>query len=408
MVGAIIGDINGSKYEFHNYRKKDFNLFQKDMYITDDSIMTFAVMKTFNETWPRDRKLIYSDNWQDEFKKKLISNFVEFGKKYPNGGYGGRFRMWLNGYNDYQPYKSFGNGAAMRISPVGWIAENENEVKLLSKLVTEITHNAREGLKGAEATAMAIYLARTGSTKTEIKERIKKDYYPNVDSFDYQSLVNNYGFNETCQESVPQAIYCFLISDGFEDCLRTTISIGGDCDTTAAISCAIAEAYYQLSGSLKDQLKDFLPDEFKEILYGFERNERRQKLLRFGPDAIKNIKEIIGILEKNPKIPYTNPEPEPGKIKFAYPIYPDWVRNALSILPQDTNYIKVMEEVEKNKVDIKDFTYEQVRAGLTQIRRRERFCDGYIAVAIREGWLLDVLKRLLEIINQRKGELKND
>ena len=150
------------------------------------------------------------------------------------------------------PYNSFGNGSAMRVSPVGWMAKSENEVKLLSKTVTEITHNHPEGLKGAEAVAMAIYLALRGSSKEQIKERMTRDYYPEIKDLKFTYLVENYKFNATCQGSVPQAIYCFLISNGLEDTIRNCIAIGGDCDTIGAIASSIAEAYYQ-----KDNLSEF-------------------------------------------------------------------------------------------------------------------------------------------------------
>ena len=270
MIGAIIGDLNGSKYEFHNTRSKEFELFQSDMHLTDDSIMTIAVMKTFNEACSLNRKVIFNEDWQTSFKKTLINNFVEFYKKHPYSGYGGRFHMWLNGFNNYKPYRSYGNGAAMRISPVGWVAQSEEEVVLLSRLVTEVTHNHPEGIKGAEATAMAIYLAKTGMSKENLKQRMIEFYYPEIATFNYEILRKTYGFSEKCQDSVPQAIYCFLISNDFEDCLRTTISIGGDCDTTSAVSCAIAEAYYGLPSKFEMKTKHFLRSNMFEVITQFK------------------------------------------------------------------------------------------------------------------------------------------
>ena len=135
-----------------------------------------------------------------------------------------------------EPYNSFGNGSAMRISPVGWMAKSEEEVKILSKTVTEITHNHPEGIKGAEAVAMCIYLARNGYSKEQIEERMLNDYYPEISSLDFDELVENYEFSEICQKSVPQAIYCFLISNSLEDTIRNCVAIGGDCDTTGAMA----------------------------------------------------------------------------------------------------------------------------------------------------------------------------
>lgn len=228
MIGAIIGDYFGSKYEFDNIRTKDFKLNGAGCFLTDDSIMTFAIAECIQ-------------NRCAHINDKVVDIFKKWGRRYPTAGYGNRFANCLFSDND-EPYGSYGNGAAMRISPVGWYARNEEEVKILSRKVTEVTHNHPEGLKGAEVVAMCVYYARIGKSKEFIKKYVE-NYY-NLD-FDYEDLRKNYRFNETCQESIPQAIYCFLISKDFEDCLRTTISIGGDCDTTAAISCAIAEAFYK-------------------------------------------------------------------------------------------------------------------------------------------------------------------
>ena len=228
MLGAIIGDTVGSAYEFNNKRSKDFDLFTKHSELTDDSIMSLAVCECLLNGFSND-------------KEKIVQTLKKWGHAYPDRGYGGRFYNWLFSNNN-KPYNSFGNGAAMRISSAGWFGRNEEEVKELAQNLTAVTHNHPEGIKGAEVTAMCVYYARIGKSKEFIKEYVSKYY--NLD-FDYEDLKKNYWFNETCQDSVPQAIYCFLISTDFEDCLRTTISIGGDCDTTSAISCAIAEAYYK-------------------------------------------------------------------------------------------------------------------------------------------------------------------
>ena len=149
-------------------------------------------------------------------------------------------------------YHSFGNGAPMRVSPVAWAARSEAELKKLSRIVTEITHDHPEGLKGAEAVALATYLALHGASKEEIKRRMVSEYYPIIADLDFADLVKNYRFCSDCRESVPQAIYCFLISDSLEDAIRNCVAIGGDCDTNGAMAGAIAEAYYQ-----KDSLSDF-------------------------------------------------------------------------------------------------------------------------------------------------------
>lgn len=250
IIGAMIGDIAGSKYEFHNIRTKKFTPLDAGCFLTDDSIMTLAVWDMFLNNELND-------------KSKIVKRFKHWGRKYPWAGYGGAFLWWLSSDN-VEPYYSFGNGSAMRISPIGWIANSEEEVKQLSYNVTSVTHDHPEGLKGAEVTAMCIYYARIGKSKDFIKNYASQYYDLN---FNYEDLVKNYKFNETCQESVPQAIYCFLISNSFEDCLKTTISIGGDCDTTAAISCAIAEAYYKhIPNKILKRALKIIPNDILQIV----------------------------------------------------------------------------------------------------------------------------------------------
>ena len=260
ILGAAVGDIIGSIYEFNNYRSKEFLLFSPKCFFTDDTVMTFAILKALLDCKGKYKNL----------EKYATKEMLAFGKKYPDEDYGGRFRDWLNSKKPV-PYNSYGNGSAMRVSAVPYFAKSLEEVKELSYLVTKPTHNHPEGVKGAEATAVAIWLALNGKTKEEIKEHIEQNYY--ILDFDYDDLKQNYYFNETCQETVPQAIYCFLISTDFEDAIRTGISIGGDSDTLCAITGAIAEAYYGVPESIsnialqyfdKNLLK--LHEEFKKYM----------------------------------------------------------------------------------------------------------------------------------------------
>lgn len=253
MLGAIIGDVVGSRFEFNNIKTKEFDLFKKNSsYMTDDTIMTIAVDEILLKKW---------NSNQD----KIVKTLKKWGQKYPNAGYGGSFYHWVLSSNPL-PYYSYGNGAAMRISAAGWFGDSEKEVKQLSKEITEVTHDHPEGLKGAEVTAMCIFMARKGKTKKEILEYVVNEY-PEILDLDYEELRKTYVHGEEiCQVTVPQAIYCFLISNSFEDCLRTTISIGGDCDTTAAISCAIAEAFYGLDIEIVKQLSTFLTDDVKNVI----------------------------------------------------------------------------------------------------------------------------------------------
>lgn len=266
MIGAIIGDIVGSRFEFHNHRSKDFELFTEDCAVTDDSIMTLSVAKAIMET----EKLLNPDvgifNQNDDYYARLeemtIKYMQEIGQRYPYCGYGNMFSRWIFTTSP-KPYNSFGNGAAMRISPVGFAGRTESEVRRLSEIITGVSHSHEEGLKGAEATALAIYMARSGYTKSEIRDRIKRDYYP-LD-FTIDEIRDTYQFNETCQATVPQAIEAFLESTSFEDAIRTAISVGGDSDTLAAITGAIAEGYYGVPSWIREKALSYLDDELLVI-----------------------------------------------------------------------------------------------------------------------------------------------
>ena len=254
MLGAIIGDMVGSIYEFRPIKKKDFKILDSRMRMTDDSLLTIAVAKTLLNHYP----IQYNEESFKEIQRDLADQFVRTWRSNIGAGYGAKFFDWCYeaSKGNIKPYNSYGNGSAMRISPVAWIANNEGELKELTKVVTEITHNHPEGLKGAEAVAMCIYLALNGASKELIKQRMINEYYPEIAFLNFDELVKNYEFSEICQKSVPQAIYCFLISNSLEDAIRNCVAIGGDCDTTGAMAGAIAEAYYQ-----RDKVSDF-EDEF--------------------------------------------------------------------------------------------------------------------------------------------------
>lgn len=267
MLGAIIGDIVGSRFEFNNHRSKEFALFTEGCFATDDSIMTLAVAKAI---------LACEGDW-DRLGEQTVKHMQQIGRKYPNCGFGGMFHRWVFS-GDPQPYNSFGNGAAMRVSPCGFVAKTEDEAKMLSRKVTEVTHNHAEGIKGAEAVTVAIFMARNGATKKEIRERIERDYYKL--NFTLDGIRDTYLFNETCQETVPQAIEAFLESITFEDADRNAISIGGDSDTLAAIACAIAEAYYGVPLLFRQKALTYLDEELRGIFCDWERAIKRGKPAR--------------------------------------------------------------------------------------------------------------------------------
>ena len=261
MIGAIIGDIVGSKYEFDNIKTKKFNLFSAGASFTDDTVMTVAIFEALKKCKGNYSKL----------RKYTIKYMQEYAKLYPNESYGNMFKIWIQSKNP-KPYNSLGNGSAMRVSAVPYFAQSLEEVKELSLMVTDVTHNHPEGIKGAEATAVCIFKALHGETKEEIKQYVIENYYNKIQSFTYDDLVKNYKFNEICEDTVPQAIFCFLISTDFEDAIKTGVSIGGDSDTLCAITGAIAGAFYGIPESIKKRT-DFFVD--KKILTQMQDFEKR-------------------------------------------------------------------------------------------------------------------------------------
>ncbi len=252
MLGAIIGDIVGSPYEFESEKTKDFELFVPDCRPTDDSVMTIAVGCACVEADLDD---------EQNFKQVLRENMRTLGRQYIHAGYGASFARWLLS-DGMGAYYSYGNGSAMRVSPVAWALDTLERVEEVARWSAEITHNHPEGVRGACAVAAAIFLARTGKDKTEIKEYIEKNYYT-ID-FTLDLIRPSYSFDVTCQGSVPQAIACFLESEGYEDTLRNAVSLGGDADTQACIAGAIAEAYYGIPDEIADRAFEYLDEELCE------------------------------------------------------------------------------------------------------------------------------------------------
>jgi len=228
MMGTIIGDIAGSRFEFNNHKSKDFELFTEDCFVTDDSIMTLAVAKAIMEAAKIKAFSSCDPDSDDAFLSDLTVKYLqEIGRKYPNCCYGVLFYQWVFSENP-KPYNSFGNGAAMHISPAGFIARSESDAVRLAETITAVTHNHEEGIRGATATAVAVYMAKNGALKSEKRDLITRDY--DQLNFRIDNIRPTYRFNETCQETVPQAIECFLESPSFEDAIRLAISPGGNSD----------------------------------------------------------------------------------------------------------------------------------------------------------------------------------
>lgn len=280
MIGAIIGDIVGSRFEWHNHRSKDFDLLTHKCFFTDDSVMSLAVCDA----------LLRAASDHSDLSDKAVESMQSVGRPYPHCGYGGSFRKWMYS-DDPKPYNSYGNGAAMRVSGCGYAATSIEEAVELSRAVTAVTHNHPEGIKGAEATAVAVYLARTGKSMVEIQDYITKTYYPI--NFTLDSIRDSYEFDETCQNTVPQAMEAFFESSDFEDAIRNAISIGGDSDTLAAITGAVAEAYYGVPTHIRKHALTFLDERLLKILLEFE-NRYPSKLEKVNGDTSVSVRPVTG------------------------------------------------------------------------------------------------------------------
>lgn len=257
MLGAIVGDIVGSVYEFNNIRTTEFPLFSEGSEPTDDSIMTLAVA----------RALLDSPEEEGLAADVLVNAMQAYGRQYPWGGYGGRFGQWLY-WEDPQPYNSCGNGSAMRVSPVAWVSDDLECVEELARKSAEVTHNHPEGIKGAQVTAGCILLARQGATKEEIRRYAEERHGYDL-GFTLDEIRPTYAFSEICQDSVPQALVAFLEGEDFEDVIRRAISIGGDSDTIAAIAGGIAQAYYGIPDWIVDEARARMDDKLLGTLDEF-------------------------------------------------------------------------------------------------------------------------------------------
>ena len=261
MYGAILGDIIGSPYEFDRGDKtKNFPLICKNSTYTDDTVMTVAVA---------DALLSCHKMTDDEIKKELIKSMQKWGRKYPNAGYGQMFYFWLK-EKDPQPYGSYGNGSAMRVSSTGWLYTTLEETRRIARLTAEVSHNHVEGIKGAEATASAIWMALRGYEKNEIRRYIVKEFHYNL-SQTCNELRPKHEHIESCQDSIPKAMAAFFEGNNYEDVVRNAVSLGGDTDTIACIAGGIAEAYYGVPENLKEVCNRILPSDMCGIIDRFER-----------------------------------------------------------------------------------------------------------------------------------------
>ena len=262
MYGAILGDMIGSPYEFDMGDKtKDFPLFPSNAGFTDDTVMTIAVAEAFMGAPDTDTVI----------KKRLVDAMRKYGKRYPDSGYGIRFLDWLAA-EDPKPYNSWGNGSAMRVASVAWLFADLPTVRRMARLSAEVTHNHPEGIKGAEATASVIFLARTGATKEEIRAYVEREFgYALNRTCD--EIRPDYHHVESCMETVPEAITAFLEGESFEDVIRTAVSLGGDCDTLTCIAGSMAEGFYGVPEALRKECEKRLPEDLLQVLARFNREK---------------------------------------------------------------------------------------------------------------------------------------
>ena len=261
MLGAILGDMIGAPYEFDRSPKvKELPLFSRGTQFTDDSVMTTAVT---------DALININDGADDkEIKRALVDSMQKWGHRYPNAGYGCMFYEWLRTRNP-KPYGSFGNGSAMRVSAAGWLYDTLEETRRIARLTAEVTHNHPEGVKGAEAIASAIFMARMGRSKDEIKAFIVREFgYDLTRTCD--EIRPGYHHIETCQQTVPEALTAFFEGEDFEDVVRTAVSLGGDCDTLTCIACSVAEAFYGIPEFMKEECLKRLPEDMIGVIESFD------------------------------------------------------------------------------------------------------------------------------------------
>ncbi len=259
MYGAIIGDIVGSPYEFDKGPKsKDFPLFIPRSRYTDDSMMTVAVAEALLDTLGQGR---------EELRNAVVRSMQKWGRRYPDAGYGGKFYYWLYEQQP-QPYNSWGNGSAMRVSAAGWLFGTLEVTRQAAADTAAVTHNHPEGIKGAETTASVIWAARNGCTKAKIRQYVEQEFYPLRETCD--QIRPYYSFDVSCQGTVPQAITAFLEGESFEDVIRTAVSLGGDCDTLTCIAGGIAEAMYGVPEEIREECRKRLEPDMVRVLDRFE------------------------------------------------------------------------------------------------------------------------------------------
>lgn len=387
MLGAIIGDIAGSIYEFNNIKTENFTPFEGKCFFTDDTVMTIAVAYALM-SGKRDEK---------KTEACMIKSMKKFGKAYPNAGYGGRFSAWLQN-PDPKPYDSFGNGSAMRVSPVAWYFHSLEKVQRFAEISAKVTHDHPEGIKGASAVATAIFMARNGRDKDYIKRYIELKYH-----YDFSKTLDeirpHYNFDETCQGTVPVAFEVFFEADSFEDTLKKAISMGGDSDTLAAIACSIAEGFYPIPEELKVKALAVLDRRILSMLKKWDGDLS----VSASPFEHRDILRYTDYLLTNPHTEKkTIQHPEINQ-SFVVPEYSEtlfnFIRDAIGSPYFRTDYREILERHDIKQygdmiVELPDASEVLLSAMLTLIISGERVNPGNVAWAAENGILGDIMQGL--------------
>ncbi|HNW05072.1 MAG TPA: ADP-ribosylglycohydrolase family protein [Oscillospiraceae bacterium] len=387
MFGAIIGDIAGSRYEFHNIKTTDFPLMDDGCFFTDDTVMTVAVAEG----------LMNGRRDPEKTEAAIVKAMQKYGRMFPDAGYGERFGEWLQSESP-KPYGSYGNGSAMRVSPVAEYFRTLDEVERFAEISARVTHNHPEGIRGAQAVAAAAFLAESGRDRLYIKRYVELKYHYDL-SRSLDTIRPNYAYDVTCQGTVPQAITAFLLSESYEDAIRKAISLGGDSDTLAAIAGGIAGAFYGVPKALKDRARAMLDKRLLAVLKRWDEDLS----VRHPGGGEHDILKYLSYFEKNPKTEYNVLKPEGAAEEIRIPRYDESMQNFIRDFFL-SDYVDKEYSLTLSKNGIRtygDMIVELPRADrrtlcamLTLIFRGEMMSRGNIARAAESGVIGDILGRL--------------
>lgn len=392
MIGAIIGDIIGSPYELleNNINFDEIELFNKNSHFTDDTLMTLAVAMGAIKGYRN----------KDLTKKEIVDYMRKLGNKYTKVKYGPNFKLWLV-LNEPMPYNSFGNGGAMRVSSIAWLYNNLKDVEDFAEIVTEVTHNHPEGIKGAKAIAAAIYLSRQGASKEYIKNYISEKYKYNFENIKYYKENKTSSIN--AEDTVPRALSAFFEGNSFEEIIRISLSLGDDTDTIASMAGAIAEAFYHIPEEIRINALEYLDSDLKSLISSYNNfldnihsinYNKYQKILDYKQFFDKNeVIEWIATNNRKTKNFYTNYGEETNELI-------NFVKDPIFV---DYDYQKTLKllNIKSFKEYIPTASPIALRAILTSIVARERFGIGNIGRASKDGLISSILYRLDEILNYK-------